>query len=125
MGEISPIPAKGLDQQLFAKFKNDLEFLLGLITQEEIGKKMGDMARSNINSYIKGTNPVTKAFINKFNEAWIYRINEERANLEPNVVEESPVDRAKEPTLADVMAILQRIESKIDRQAGPPDDKKN
>jgi len=84
---------------------------------------MGGMVRQNINKYIKGTAPVTKAFITKFYKAWSYRISMERTNLELNIPEESSVSQVKEPTLADVMTILQRIESKIDRQAGQSDEK--
>ena len=121
MGEISPVRGKNVEPERFAQFRIDLGLLLESMTQEELGKGMG-VERSNINKYIKGTHPITKGFISKFYKAWSYQLNLERPRPEVDGPEDSPAAQVKEPTLADVMTILQRIERKIDRQAGPPNE---
>ena len=118
MGEISPTSAKSVDPKLFKQFRLDLELLLNWETQEALGNEMG-ISRSNFNRYIKGSLPVTKGFLKKFYEAWGNQINEKSSHLR-----EDPYPQkagTPEPTLADVITILQRIESKIDLRVGPPD----
>jgi len=125
MGEISPVPAKGINPIRFEHFKDDLEFLLGLITQEELGEAMG-IKRSNINGYIKGQLKITKGFLKKFNTAWAERIAEERAKVRAADSEYTPQNEKKGPTMADLLTVLLRIEQKLDKhtgQDGQPDDK--
>lgn len=117
MGEISPIAAKNIDPKLFRQFKADLELILNWETQEALGSEMG-IKKTNFNRYVRGYLPVTKGFLKKFYEAWGELINEKSNHLRGDPYPQ-PVG-AQEPTLADVMAILRRIENKIDRQAGPP-----
>lgn len=118
MGEISPISAKNVDPKLFRQFKADLELILNWETQEALGNEMG-IKKTNFNRYVRGYLPVTKGFLKKFYEAWGASVNEKTNHLREDRYLQTA--GTLEPTLADVMAILQRIESKIDRQAGPPD----
>jgi hypothetical protein len=122
MGEISPIPAKGVNPIRFEQFKSDLELLLGLITQEELGEAM-HVKRSNMNRYIKGTLKITKGFLKKFYAAWEERITEERDKVKSTNSEYTLQNEKKGPTMSDLLTILLRIETKIDRQAGQPDGK--
>jgi hypothetical protein len=115
MGVTSPISAKGIDPKLFKQFKADLEVILNWVTQEELGKHMR-VQRSNINRYIKGNLPITKGFLKRFYTSWGDVVNEKSAQLR----EESPSyptqGQKQEPTLTEILAILIRIESKIDSQ---------
>lgn len=118
MGDISPISAKGIDPKLFKQFLGDLELILNWETQETLGNRMG-IKKSNFNRYIKGFLPITRGFLKKFYEAWGEQINEKSDHLRQGSYFQAL--GIEEPTLADVMAILRRIESKIDRQARPSD----
>ena len=122
MGEISPTSAKGMDPTLFKRFKADLELILNWTTQEELGNQMG-IKRSNINRYVKGNLPITKGFLKKFYDAWGDTINEKTSRLREVSPHYNPPDQKKEPSLTEIMTILLRIEVKIDRQTGQPDDK--
>lgn len=113
MGEINPISAKGIDPKLFKQFRDDLELVLTWETQENIGSRMG-ILRSNINRYIKGYLPVTKGFLKKFYAAWGDKLNENRVAEDPSL----QIQDKQERTLLEIFTILQRIESKIDRQSG-------
>lgn len=122
MGKISATPAKGMDPTLFRQFKADLELILNWITQEELGNQMG-IKRSNINRYIKGNLPITKGFLKKFYDAWGDMINEKSTRLRESLPLYPPPDKEKEHSLTEIVTILLRIETKIDRQAGQPDGK--
>jgi transcriptional regulator with XRE-family HTH domain len=122
MAEIFPAAAKNIDPNQFELFKSDLALLLKVITQDELGKRMG-INKSNVNKYVRGNLPITRSFLEKFYAVWGNRINEENSH----VIQESPIYSPPEnkayPSLRDIMTILQRIEQKLDRQAGQPDDK--
>ena len=119
MGEISPVPAKGLNPVRFDRFKSELDLLLGAITQEELGEGMG-IKRSNINGYIKGTLKITKGFLKKFYAAWEERIAEERVKVKSADSDYDQQTEKKEPTMSELLTVLLRIEQKLDKQMGPP-----
>ena len=122
MGDVSPIPAKNIDPSRFDSFKSDLALLLTLITQDELGKRMG-VSRSNVNKYIRGNIRVTSGFFDKFYAVWGNWIKAEKDKIRLASTIYPPSHQAEEPSMRDIMTVLQRIETKIDRQAGQPDDK--
>jgi transcriptional regulator with XRE-family HTH domain len=119
MGDVSPIPAKNIDPKRFDSFKSDLALLLNLVTQDELGKRMG-VSRSNVNKYVRGNLPVTSVFFDKFYAVWGNRIKEEKDKIRLASSIYPPSHQAEEPSMRDIMTILQRIETKIDRQADQP-----
>jgi transcriptional regulator with XRE-family HTH domain len=117
MGEISPIAAKNIEPEQFDLFKSDLASLLRLVTQDELGKRMG-INKSNVNKYVRGHLPVTRTFLKKFYAVWGNRI---KAGDNQQEMSAYPFPYGvKEPSMRDIMTILQRLEKKIDAQAYQP-----
>jgi hypothetical protein len=104
MEELSPVPTKDIDPNRFKQLVADLKAVLPWVTQETLGNAMG-IKRSDINRYLIGRLPITKNFLNKFYESWGDRL--------------PPPEKNREPSLTEIMTVLQRIESKIDMRENP------
>lgn len=117
--DIAPIPGKHITPEHVAQLKADLELLFPLFTQEVLGKRMG-LHKSNFNKYVKGSLRITRTFLKNFYAAWGDILRDERTNQKTLHDANSPIQTyyparpKKEIGLADIIAILERIEEKID-----------
>jgi len=122
--EISLTPSKNIDPELITQLQSDLELLIPLFTQLELGKRMG-LHKTNFNKYIKGYIKITRIFLENFYSAWGEQIESirtmqkmQKASMElaEAVQSYSRPGKHKEPSLSELREILLRIEKKIDRQ---------